>query len=74
MRELQGREDLPGEEPLLSPQRAFVLQFYPETSISRKQFRGRIEHVLSGQATQFDSLDAILQFLEQLLSQVKDKP
>lgn len=63
------------EEPLLSPQRAFVLQFHPGTNIADGCFSGRVEHVQSGKAIGFDSLDGILTFLDNVLVEVtKNSP
>lgn len=66
-------ETLTTEEPLLSPQRDFVLQFYPMTDVSQGCFAGRIEHVLSGQSVCFDSLATILTFLDRVLAEVTAK-
>lgn len=62
------------KEPLLSPQHAFVLQFYPETNVERKHFVGRVEHVVSGQAARFGSLDALMTFLERVLTEIRTAP
>ena len=47
----------------LSPQWAFVVQFRAETAVAAGQLVGRVEHVVSGQATTFATLDALLAFL-----------
>lgn len=62
------------EEPLLSPQRAFVLQFYPEADMGRGCFIGRVEHVISGQAARFNSLDTLVAFLGRVLTAVSTAP
>jgi len=60
----------PADRPSpLSVHRAFVVQFRAETDIARGCVVGRIEHVTSGQATQFDSLTALLTFIRRILSQ-----
>jgi len=59
------------EEPLLSPQRAFVLQFYPETDVAQGRFVGRVEQVVSGQTARFDSLEVLVAFLGRVLSAVR---
>ena len=61
---------VPAAEPRLSPARAFVLQFYPETDVQRGHFVGRVEHVLSGQAARFDTLDTLMRFLGRTLTAV----
>lgn len=62
---------MPQDEPLLSPQRAFVLQFYPQTDVAQGHFVGRVEHVMSGQTARFDSLDTLVAFLGQVLTTVR---
>ena len=70
-RQGQSHEVATPEEPLLSPQRAFVLQFYPEADVEHGHFVGRVEHVVSGQTARFDSLDTLVAFLGQVLTTVK---
>jgi len=65
--------NLQTESPL-SPSRAFVVQFRTETDISREQIAGRVEHVLSGQATHFASLEELLAFFERMLATVRAPP
>ena len=51
----------------LSVHRAFVVQFDTHTNVARGQLAGRVEHVVTGQATQFHTLQALLTFIDQLL-------
>jgi hypothetical protein len=51
----------------LSVHRAFVVQFDTHTNVAYGQLAGRVEHVVSGQATQFHSLESLLIFIDQLL-------
>ena len=51
----------------LSVYRAFVVQFDTHTDVACGQLAGRVEHVVSGQATQFHSLESLLLFIDQLL-------
>ncbi|MFH0343348.1 MAG: hypothetical protein ACHBNF_14765 [Chromatiales bacterium] len=51
----------------LPVERAFVLQFRPEADIEQGPFRGRVEHVQSGQAARFGSLEELLEFLGRVL-------
>lgn len=51
----------------LSVHRAFVVQFDTHTDVARGRLAGRVEHVVTGQANQFHSLEALLAFLAQLL-------
>ena len=56
-------------KPSLPVQRAFVVQFRAEADVERGHFEGRVEHVVSGQATLFHSLDELLAFFAQVLTQ-----
>jgi hypothetical protein len=47
--------------------RAFVVQFDTHTDVERGHLAGRVEHVVSGQAMQFHSLETLLAFMAQLL-------
>ena len=60
----------PAETPsALSPHRAFVVQFRAETEVGQGSCTGRVEHVVSGQSTHFDSLEELLMFVAQVLTQ-----
>jgi hypothetical protein len=60
----------PAEAPFsLSPHRAFVVQFRAETEVARGRITGRVEHVMSGQATQFASLEELWAFIAHVLTQ-----
>jgi hypothetical protein len=56
--------------PLL-PEWAFVVQFNTGTEVPQEQCAGRVEHVVSGQATHFDSLEGLLTFIERVLIGVR---
>jgi len=58
-------------KPSLPVQRAFVVQFRTETDVERGRFAGRVEHVVSGQATPFHSLEELLAFMASVLIQVR---
>lgn len=62
------------EERPLSPRRAFVVQFRVETNVEVGQIAGRVEHVVSGQATHFQSLDELLSFIMRMLNEVRAPP
>jgi hypothetical protein len=59
--------------PVLSPHYAFVVQFSAETQVEAGRLVGRVEHVVSGQAAHFHSLEALLAFLARLLKQVQEE-
>jgi hypothetical protein len=64
---------LQAESPL-SPYRAFVVQFRTETDIARGCVTGRVEHVVSGQATHFASIEELLAFIGRVLSTIRAPP
>jgi len=64
------KQPLENESPL-SPQRAFVVQFRTETDLGRSRCAGRVEHVVSGQATHFSSLEELLAFMARVLASVR---
>jgi hypothetical protein len=51
---------------------AFVIQFRPETNVESKRFEGRVEHVASSKATRFHSLDELVTFIADLLTEVRN--
>jgi hypothetical protein len=51
----------------LSVTRAFVVQFRADTAVEQGHLTGRVEHVVSGQATDFQSLQTLLAFIARLL-------
>jgi hypothetical protein len=56
----------------LRPEHAFVVQFGPATQPDTGQVEGRVEHLLSRQATRFHSLEALLAFISRVLREVRD--
>ena len=67
------RTPAPGEPSPLLPQWAFVVQFRTETDMGRGRCAGRVEHVVSGQATHFDSLEELLAFMARVLKQQQER-
>ena len=65
--------NLQAESPL-SPYRAFVVQFRVETNVTHGRYAGRVEHVVSGQATHFASLEELLAFIGRVLATVRAPP
>jgi hypothetical protein len=59
------------EKPPLSPQWAFVLQFRAGANIAQGYCEGRIEHVVSGHATHFQSVEELLTFITKILDSVR---
>ena len=56
----------------LSPHYAFVVQWATDTQIDAGRLHGRVEHVVSRQATRFTSLDGLLAFMARVLREVRD--
>jgi len=67
------QQRLANESPL-SPHRAFVVQFRVETKLERGRCAGRVEHVVSGQATHLQSLEELLAFMTRVLTTVRAPP
>jgi hypothetical protein len=49
--------------------RAFVVQFLATAAVDAGRLEGRVEHVVSGQATHFHSLEDLLAFMACVLRQ-----
>jgi hypothetical protein len=50
---------------------AFVAQFDTHTDLARGHLAGRVEHVVSGQAAGFQSLEMLLGFIAQVLRDMR---
>lgn len=57
----------------LSVHRAFVVQFHSDTAVEQGHPAGRVEHVVSGQAADFQSLDTLLAFIAQVLHEERHR-
>jgi hypothetical protein len=57
----------------LSVHRAFVVQFQADTVVEQGHLAGRVEHVVSGQAADFQSLETLLTFIAQVLREARDR-
>jgi hypothetical protein len=64
----------PADNPArLSVHRAFVVQFQADTAVEQGHLAGRVEHVVSGQAADFQSLETLLAFIAQVLREARDR-
>ena len=64
----------PADHPApFSVTRAFVVQFRAETAIEQAHLTGRVEHVVSGQATDFQSLETLLAFMARVLRAERER-
>jgi hypothetical protein len=68
-----GARATPEALPPLLPERAFVVQFRAGAGIEPERFAGRVEHIVSAQATQFHSLEELQAFMARVLSEVEAK-
>jgi hypothetical protein len=51
--------------------RAFVVQLQATAVVAQGQLSGRVEHVLSGQAAHFQTLDELLAFMARVLDSLE---
>ena len=56
----------------LSVHWAFVVQFQSDTAVEQGHLAGRVEHIISGQATAFQSLETLLAFMARVLRAERD--
>ena len=56
-------------ERRLPVDRAFVVQFWTTAAVATGRLEGRVEHVVSGQATHFASVEDLLAFMARVLHQ-----
>ncbi len=64
----------PADNPArLSVHWAFVVQFQVDTAVEQGHLAGRVEHVVSGQAADFQSLDTLLAFIAQVLHEERHR-
>lgn len=55
----------------LSPQRSFVVQLAADSEAPGRGMTGRVEHVVSHQTAEFDSLETLLAFMAQVLGEAE---
>lgn len=60
--------DMLPPEPPLSPHWTFVVQVRKGSGLTSEALRGRVEHLVSGQAAFFASLEELRAFMEQVLT------
>jgi hypothetical protein len=53
----------------LPAKRAFVVQIRADAKVEQGQWQGRVEHIVSYQATRFQSLEELLAFMVKILSE-----
>jgi hypothetical protein len=65
------KSDRPKGRRLLA-HHAFVVQLSREALGTHDSFRGRAEHVVSGRATHFETVDELLAFIERELTRLRE--
>jgi hypothetical protein len=55
-------------QPTYPARRAFVVQIHVEADVAHNDVWGRVEHIVSGQATHFRTVEALVQFIEQVMT------
>ena len=60
-------------QPLLPSNRPFVVQFRTRSTDAALSWEGRVEHLTSGQAIRFQSLDALQAFMTRVLTEVDEQ-
>jgi hypothetical protein len=58
----------------LSVHYAFLVYLRAESHVTHRRVAGRVEHVVSGQARHFSSLEDLLAFMTQVLANVRAPP
>jgi hypothetical protein len=56
----------------LAASHAFVVQLSREALGTHDSFRGRAEHVVSGRAAHFETLDELLAFIQRVLAGLRE--
>jgi hypothetical protein len=52
--------------------RGFVIQLYSEADFGQARFVGRVEHVDSGRADGFRSVEELVRFIEQTVKEIEE--
>jgi hypothetical protein len=59
------------DKPSLPAGRAFVVQIHADARVEHGQFYGRVEHIVSYQATHFTSPEELLAFISRVVKERK---
>jgi hypothetical protein len=66
--------ELAGPGRPLTAERAFVVQLHVESDVSQRHMVGRVVHVVSGQTAHFETLEALLAFIDRVLRSLDTAP
>jgi hypothetical protein len=59
---------MPKNKPSLPSNRAFVVQLRWDAAVEQGDFRGRVEHLVSMQATHFESVEELTAFIARVVA------
>jgi hypothetical protein len=59
---------MPKNKPPLPSNRAFVVQLRGDAAVEQADFRGRVEHLMSFQATHFESVEELTAFIARVVA------
>ena len=59
---------MPGNQPSLPSNRAFVIQLRGDIDVEHGECRGRVEHLVSAQATHFNSIEELMTFIVRIVT------
>jgi hypothetical protein len=63
---------MPSQRPTFPTQRAFVVQVHTDAMVEQGHVWGRVEHIVSGRATYFQTVEELVQFIEQVLTSTSE--
>jgi len=55
------------QRPSLPSNRAFVVQLHADAEVDKGRVFGRVEHIVSFQATHFQSIEELVAFIKQVI-------
>jgi hypothetical protein len=64
----RGDRSTPPEIPILLPRGAFLVECSSSERVTDDQLSGRVEHIVSGRATSFDSASKLIDFMRRMLA------
>jgi hypothetical protein len=59
----RGDRSTTADIPVLLPRRAFLVECSSSEAVSDDQLSGRVEHIVSGRATSFESASKLIDFM-----------
>jgi len=60
------------KKPSLPANRAFVVQLHAEAKVDQGEYKGRVEHITSMQATHFASLEELSAFIVKIMTTLQE--